>query len=141
MSLALFADINWLAVAASALAFFALGGIWYAPPVFGNRWAATMDWDADETEGPGPALYLVPFAGCLVATVALALLSEAIDVTGLAEGIGLGLVTGVGIAAAVLFVTGIFDPNRRKPLLWFTITAGYYAVGLVVVGAILGAWR
>jgi hypothetical protein len=109
--------------------------------VLGNLWAKSMDWNADEADGPGPALYLVPLAGCLVATGALALLTEAIGITSAVEGIGLGLVGGVGIAGAVLFVTGIFDPNRPGPLLWFAITAGYYIVGLAGVGAILGVWR
>jgi hypothetical protein len=40
------------------------------------------------------------------------LLSRATGASGIGEGVLLGLVTGVGIAGAVLFVTGYFNPKR-----------------------------
>jgi hypothetical protein len=33
-------DLNWLAVFVAALAYFAIGALWYAPPVFGKVWMA-----------------------------------------------------------------------------------------------------
>ena len=40
-----FADLNWLAILVAALAFFALGAVWYQPKVMGGRWmkAAGVD--------------------------------------------------------------------------------------------------
>jgi hypothetical protein len=31
-------DLNWLAVIVAAIAYFAIGALWYAPPVFGRIW-------------------------------------------------------------------------------------------------------
>lgn len=36
MSLDTLGDLNWLAVVAATLAYFALGAVWYAPPIFGR---------------------------------------------------------------------------------------------------------
>lgn len=49
MSFDLLGDLNWLAVLVAALAYFAVGALWYAPPVFGKTWAAAggpMLWGA-----------------------------------------------------------------------------------------------
>jgi hypothetical protein len=32
-------DIEWVAVVVAAVAGFAVGSVWFAPPVFGNYWA------------------------------------------------------------------------------------------------------
>jgi hypothetical protein len=141
MTLALFADINWLAVAVATLAFFAARRHLVRAAGLREPLGATMDWDADEADGPGPpstssrspAAWSRPSPSHCWPRPSRSRASQRAS--------GSALVTGVGIAAAVLFVTGIFDPNRSKPLLWFAITAGYYVVGLVLVGAILGVWR
>ena len=44
----------------------------------------------------------------------------------------LGLVTGIGIAEAVLFVTGYLDPKKPKPMTWVAITGGYHLAGLLI---------
>ena len=33
-----FSTLNWLAIIVSALAFFALGAVWYTPVAFGKIW-------------------------------------------------------------------------------------------------------
>src|ERR1044072_722351 len=35
-----FANAHWLQVAVAGIAYFCLGAVWYARPVFGNYWAA-----------------------------------------------------------------------------------------------------
>jgi hypothetical protein len=37
-------DLNWPAVIVAALAYFAIGAVWYAPPVFGKAWMAAEAW-------------------------------------------------------------------------------------------------
>jgi hypothetical protein len=41
MSFDAFGDVNYLAVIVAAIAYFALGAIWYIPPVMGRAWQAS----------------------------------------------------------------------------------------------------
>lgn len=140
MSFGLLGDLNWLAVLVAAVAYFAIGGVWFAAKVFGDKWAASMGWDAATAEKPGPALYIGPAITCLVVTIAVAMLATAVGADGFGDGVVLGLVTGVGIAASVLFVTGYFDATKPKPMTWFGISGGYHAIGILVAAVIVSVW-
>ena len=52
MTFDVLSDLNWLAVSA-ALAYFALGALWYAPPIFGKVWADAGGF-ASRSEGADP---------------------------------------------------------------------------------------
>jgi hypothetical protein len=140
MTIGVLAELNWLAVAVAALAYFALGGLWYMPRVFGDVWTRSIGWDASEEEAPGPAFYIGPLVTAFVATVALAMRAAATGAAGVGDGIVLGLVVGVGIAGSVLFVTGYFDPKKPQPMAWFAVTAGYHLVGLLIASVIVSVW-
>jgi hypothetical protein len=56
-------DLNWLAVIVAALAYFAIGAVWYAPPVFGKAWMAAGGMAMPEAgTRPSPAIYLTPLS-------------------------------------------------------------------------------
>jgi hypothetical protein len=141
MTFALLADLNWLAVVVAALVYFVLGGLWYMPRVFGDVWTRAIGWEPTDEDQPGPAMYLAPLATCVVATVAVALVAAAVGAASVADGIVLGLVVGVGVAGAVLFTAGYFDPHKRSPVMWFAVTGGYNAVGLLIAAIIVSVWR
>jgi uncharacterized membrane protein len=84
---------------------------------------------------------LAPLITCLISSIAAAALAEASGTDTLGEGLVLGLVLGIGIAAAVCFVTGFFDPKKPQPMVYAAITAGYHVVGLTVASAIIGTWN
>jgi hypothetical protein len=140
MSLDLLGELNWLAVIVAAIAFFALGAVWYAPPVFGRAWQHAAGAQVPEGTRPGIAYYVGPLATCLLSTVATALLAVATGTDTVGEAIVLGLVVGVGVAAAVAFVGGVFDPHKPQPLVWFVIFGGYQVVGLLIVATIVALW-
>jgi hypothetical protein len=48
MSFDVLGDLNWLVVLVAAVAYFVLGALWYAPPVFGKVWAAAGGFDLPE---------------------------------------------------------------------------------------------
>ena len=138
MSFDVLGDLNWLAVIGATVAYFALGGIWYAPAVFGNLWMRSAGIEAPEQTKA--SFYVIPVLTCLLATIAVGMLAVATSTDTVGEGIVLGLVTGVGIAFSALFVTGFFDPQKPQAMTWVAVVGGYHIVGLVIVSIILSAW-
>ncbi|HUQ56157.1 DUF1761 domain-containing protein [Lentzea sp.] len=140
MSLTVLGDLNWLAVVVAAIAYFALGMVWYAEYAFGRVWQRASGWDLSPPEKVGVAILVVPLATCFVLTLVTAMIGAASGTDTIMEGILLGLVIGVGIALPVRFVTGSYDMTKPAPLTFAAIGAGYHVVGLALAGAILGQW-
>lgn len=135
-------DLNWLAVIVAALAYFAVGAVWYAPPVFGNMWMGAGGTTREQAdEGSGPAVYAVPLIGSVLSAIALGMLAAVSGTDTLSEGIVLGFVAAVGFALSISLVTATFESTKPNPMLWGAVNAGYHIVGTVIAGAIIGAWQ
>lgn len=143
MSFDTLGDLNWLAVVVAAVVYYGLGALWYSRSVLGNIWMASIGWDPDPEEGPqmNAAAMILPIFAFLVAAIALGMLAAASGTDTLGEGIVLGLVAGVGVAAAITLVTAVYDPISPKPMTWFWVTGGYHLVGILIASAIIGAWQ
>lgn len=139
MDLDVLSDLNWLAVIVAALAYFMLGALWYAPPIFGNAWMKAAGLSM-EGEGPGPAIYVAPFVGALVATIATAMLAMATASDTASEGLVLGIVIAVGFAATLIGTTAVFESTKPNAARWAMISAGYHAVGIVIAAVIMSTW-
>ena len=61
-----FAGVNWLAVIVAAVAGLVVGFIWYAPPVFGRRWACAS---GIELPHPGEVQPMTYVGGVVTAAV------------------------------------------------------------------------
>jgi hypothetical protein len=134
--------INWLAVIVGAVIYFAIGALWYSPVLFAKAWQRSIGWDPEQ---PPPEMrvttYLVPLIGYLVMAIGTGLLAAATGTDTLQEGVVLGLVLGIGFAAAHTLVDATFDPNKPQPWTWFAITAAYNAIGLLIVAVIVAVWQ
>jgi hypothetical protein len=140
MSLDVLGDLNWLAVMLAALAYFIIGAVWYAPPVFGRAWIAAGGLPMPERgERPNPSIYLVPLIGSLLSAIALTMISESTGTNTLGEGIVLGLVVGVGFAISIALVTATFEAQKPNRWAWGAVNAGYHLVGNVVAAIIIAA--
>jgi hypothetical protein len=140
MSFDVLEDLNWLAVLVATAIYYGLAAPWFADPVFGPAWRQSIGWERQAGERLGPRYYLGPLLTCLVAVIAVAMLSEATGSNSLAEGLVLGLVVAVGITCPVLLVTGALDPKRPRPIVWFAITGGYHIIGLVTTAVLIALW-
>jgi hypothetical protein len=140
MSFDTLGDLNWLAVIVATIAFFAFGAVWYAPPILGRAWQRASGVEIREDQRPGVAFYVGPLVTCFLSTIATAMLALATSTDTFGEALVLGLVVGIGYAAAVAFVGGIFDPHKPQPQVWFAIFGGYQLVGLVIVATIVAIW-
>ena len=132
--------LNWLAVAAATAALYMLGGLWYSPILFGPRWRAGIGFTPPDGWKPGARLYLGPLVGCFVSTLATALLVTFTDAHSAADGVALGLIVGLGYAAAVAAVDAT-APTHPRPGSLALIVGAYWAVGLTLVSVLLSVWR
>lgn len=139
MSFDVLGDLNWLAVIVATLAYFLLGAIWYAQALFGRAWQAASGITVPEGQRPGPAFYIIPLLTCFLATLATAMIAATTGSSTVGDAIVLGLVVGVGYAAALTLLDATFS-NRPQPGAYFAIAAGYHLVGLVGVGLIVTLW-
>jgi hypothetical protein len=134
------ASLNWLAVVAATLALYLLGGLWYSPALFGPRWRVGVGFAPPHGWKPGALLYLAPLDGCFVVTLATALLDTIADAQSATDGVVLGLIVGLGYAAAVAGVDAT-APSHPRPGTLALIVGAYWAVGLTMVAVILSVWR
>ncbi|MEX0755971.1 MAG: DUF1761 domain-containing protein [Actinomycetota bacterium] len=142
MTFELLGELNWLAVIVAALAYFAIGALWYSPPVLGNRWQAAAGTSTPAGgDGPGPAVYLVPLVGSALSAIALGMITEATGTDTVSEGLVLGLVVGIGFAIGIAMVTATFETSKPKPMTWGAINAGYHVVGNLAAAVILAVWN
>ena len=131
------ADLNWLAVVVSTVAFYALGAVWYSF-LFGKAWAAEMGID---TENPPESNMVKTMGGTfvleLIAAIAVGLVLMEMG-EGYLVGIHTGLLLGLGIASVMMGVNYLYEQRSLK--LWL-INAGHLTIGFAIVGAIQGAWQ
>lgn len=133
----IWADISWLAVAASTVASFVLGGLWFALTM-PKPYAAAVGLD-----GPAPAPTPLAMAGPLVCNlvtiVTTGVLVEALGVQATGDAAALGLLVGIGYLAAMTFQIAI-NPVFARPLLYGAINAPYFVVTSVLSSVLLTAW-
>jgi hypothetical protein len=142
VSFDLLSDLNWLAVLVAALAYFAIGALWYAPPVFGKVWAAAGGFALPEPgTRPNPAIYLTPLVGSLLSAIALGMIAKASGTDTFEEGIVLGLVVAVGFAISIALVTAQFETSKPKPMVWGAVNGGYHVVGNLLAAIIVASWQ
>ena len=138
--------INYLEIIVSAIAMMALGFVWYGP-LFGKQWIALKGWsDAEIKKGEedmkknGWKTYGLQFIGALVTAYVLvhvSYLGLIYASSPLRSGIWSGWWMWLGFIAPVMMGSVLWD---GKPWKLFFLESGYYLVGLLIMGAIIGSW-
>jgi hypothetical protein len=130
-------DLNLLAILAGTVAFFAVGGVWYSPVLFGKVWQATVGLSDAEVSGRNMgAVFGSTFVVALVTNVVLAFFLG--NDAGVAVGALAGLLAGIGLSAAPIVTTFIFE---NRPVKLMAIDGGYHVCALTLAGVIIGAWQ
>lgn len=130
-----------LPVVVAAVAAFVLGALWYSPMLFGKAWVAANGLTAEKIEAmraSAPRAYAVSFLCNVVMAGALCVLLQRIGIVSWLTGAKLGGLVGVGFAATLGLTAHMF--SDRKLSAW-AIDAAYQLAQLVLMGAILAAWR
>ena len=129
--------LNISAILAATLSSFLLGGLWYLPVLFGAIWKRANRFGAQEPPAATGKIFALSFVLSLVMAINLAMFLNDPKTT-LAWGATAGFLAGFGWIAMGIGVISLFE---RRPWTYVIVNGGYLTVALVLMGAILGAWR
>lgn len=131
--------LNYLAILVSALVYFGMQAVWFT--VFGNEWLAGIGKTAEQLHQQGAIVVLAFAIGFVCALVMAAAISWFTQMTGkqtAIRGVLVGIVAWVGFVLTTWSAEYAFE---EKDLQILAINTGISLIGLVVMGAILGAWK
>ena len=133
--------INIWAVLVSALAFWALGALWYSPVLFSKRWQKEVGFKEEDVTGSNMA---VVFGGSfllmlfMVWALNFVINSHKPEDVSLGTGLHYGAFMGFFFSMLTMGINYLYQ--RRSIVLWL-IDGIYVVLGLSIAGMILGAWR
>jgi hypothetical protein len=134
-----FAGINYLSIVVAALAGFGVGAIWYM--VLGKAWLDALGKTEDDIKGSGAA-QAMPFIIALVADLVMAIMLAGLmghlgDVS-IRGGLVSAFFVWVGFVITTMGVNHAFSGASPKLT---AIDGGHWLAVLLVMGAIIGAFR
>jgi Protein of unknown function (DUF1761) len=139
MDIQIFSHLNWLAILVAAIAFFAVGAIWYSF-LFRNSWIRLTGVKMDDTNAKkGMAgIMVTSFLLILICTIGLALFISKVNAPiSWMSGAKVGLVAGVCFCATAICNSYLYE---KRPLGLHLINSGYNVVGCIIAGIILAIW-
>lgn len=140
MNTAIFSNLNWLAVAVAAAAYFMLGAIWYSKALFGAKWAKLVGLDMnnpDKKKGMGKMM-AGTFVLIIITCIGLAMLVTRMDLFVIASAFKLGLITGICFATTAVSISFIYE---SRPTALYYIDCGYHLAGHLIAAVILVLWK
>lgn len=132
--------LNWIAVAVSALAYFALGAIWFNPKVFGTIWMKGHGLTAptEEDKKRMPAMMVTTFILCFIGAITAGYFCYAVNSWDWMRGAKIGAIAGIGFTGVGIAMNYIYT---KKSWTLIILDSSYHVVGMMMAGAIISAWR
>jgi surface polysaccharide O-acyltransferase-like enzyme len=128
---------NYAAVFIGAIAYWLLGALWFGV-LFGKPWMALENISIEEAKTMNPVLpYIVSFVLNLLIAYLLAQICIWRNANTIGRGASVGVLLWIGFVGPITFTTYMYE-MRPKEL--FAINEFYPLAGLVLMGAIIGAW-
>lgn len=132
-------ELNGWAVLLATFVYFVLGALWFTP-LFGKYYDRALGFDRQKDYKWPPIYYISPFVSSLIISIATAMLVRLLKIELLADAAILGLIVGLGYAAAISFNNAV-NPVTPRPLLYGAVTGGYHVVGITLVAMVVTALR
>ncbi len=134
--------VNWLAVIVASVAHFIGAGVWFT--LLTNQWLAGIGKTREsmmQQAGGSPVYY--PYLVAFLCTIVIArVLAQVIIATSSVptawHGMRIAFYAWGGFVATTFLTEYVFE---LRPLSLWAITAGYPLIGMLIMGAILGAWQ
>ena len=132
------AGLNYLAILVAAVAYMALGAIWFSPALFGNAWMKGIGKTKEQvTADFSPANYVVGIVTAFIASYGIARIMILTGGSTIYDGITIALLVGVCFVLTAIMVNDSFEGRQRS--LTF-INSLYHICGLIVAGIIISVW-
>ncbi len=135
-----FMHLNFLAIAAGAVAYFLLGAIWYSPILFAKPWAKIVGMgmnDPNNRKGM-VAMMVVSFVCFFILAVGMSFLSHALHLQTWVSSMRFGLLTGVCFGITVMSVGFIYE---KRSMMLYVIDGVYHLIGSMIVAIIVTVWK
>lgn len=130
-------SLNYPAIVVAALSGFALGGLWYSPVLFANAWLKGAGLSNDEVaKGSKRKIFGSTFVLFLIMAFILAMFVNR-DNADATWGAGVGFHAGL-LTFSAIAIHSLFELKGWRIIL---INGGYSLISMIIMGAILGAWR
>lgn len=131
-------QLNWLHIAVAALAYYAIGAIWYGG-LFTKPWLKAHNIIVNkEDQKKGMAFtMLMTFILLFIITTGLAVVYRFVPPLDIAHAIKYGAFYSVVFSCTVVCINYLY---LRKPFIAFVIDGGYHVVGMIVASVIMSAW-
>jgi len=128
---------NYAAVFIAAIAYWLLGAVWYGV-LFSKPWMALENISIEQAKSMNPVLpYVITFVLNLLIAYALAQISIWRNANTVGRGASVGVLLWIGFIGPITYTTYMYE-MRPKEL--FAINEFFPLAGLVLMGAIIGAW-
>ena len=134
--------IKYAAVIVATLVHYILGGLWYSPLLFGNKFLQIINWSPEKVTEMGNQSHAkelaIAFVTSLVLVYVLAHFVQYTKATTAMAGIQTAFWIWLGFIVTTQAATVIFE---ERPLGLYLINIGYQLVGCSLAGLILAVWR
>ena len=134
--------IKYLAVLVATLVHYILGGLWYSPLLFGNKFLQFINWPPDKVTEMGNQSHvkelLIAFVMSLVMVYILAHFVQYTKATTAMGGIQTAFWLWLGFVVTTQAATVIFE---QRHLGLYLLNVSYQLVGISLAAVIMAKWR
>jgi len=128
---------NYAAVVVAAVAYWVLGAVWYGV-LFSKPWMALENMSAEQVKSLNPVLpYVITFALNLLIAYSLAQICIWRNADTIGRGASVGVLLWIGFVGPITFTTYMYE---MRPRTLYAINEFFPLAGMVLMGAIIGAW-
>jgi Protein of unknown function (DUF1761) len=128
---------NYAAVFVAAVSYWLLGAVWYGV-LFSKPWMALENISMEQAKSMNPVLpYVITFVLNLLIAYSLAQICLWRNANTIGRGASVGVLLWIGFIGPITYTTYMYE-MRPKEL--FAINEFFSLAGLVLMGAIIGAW-
>lgn len=129
---------NYAAVVVAAVAYWVLGAVWYRV-LFSKPWMALENMSVEQMNSMNPVLpYVITFALNLLIAYSLAQICIWRNADTIGRGASVGVLLWIGFVGPITFTTYMYE---MRPRTLYAINEFFPLAGMVLMGAIIGAWR